>query len=159
MKVDPVFLKTDWVKAVRQGDKTRGRKLFGAQGLGCAKCHGITADAALNGGPSLAEAGRRFTTPHLVESILFPGKQVSPVFRTTLVVTTAGKTITGLVVGETADKLELLQPDATRITIPSTQVDERKLQDASPMPAGLVKTPDELRDILAYLLSENPPPP
>lgn len=159
VKVDPVFLKTDWVKAAREGDKMRGRKLFGSQGLGCAKCHGITADSALNGGPSLAEAGRRFSTPHLVESILFPNKQVSPVFRSTLVITKKGKTLIGLVVGETAEKVELLQSDATRINIPTTEVDERHLQETSPMPAGLLKTPDELRDILAYLLSENQLPP
>ena len=29
----------------------------------------------------------------------------------------------------------------------------------SPMPAGLVRTPAELRDLLAYLLSERPLPP
>ena len=159
VKVDPVFLKTDWIQEARKGDKVRGRKLFGAQGLGCAKCHGITADATLNGGPSLAEAARRFTTPHLVESILFPSKQVSPVFRGTQIITQQGKTYVGLLVGETAEKVELLQSDATRISIPASQVDERKLLETSPMPTGLVKTADELRDLLAYLLGDNPQPP
>ena len=40
------------------------------------------------------------------------------------------------------------------LTLPSL-----RLQATSPMPNGLVKTPDELRDLLAYLLSENPPAP
>ena len=38
-------------------------------------------------------------------------------------------------------------------------IDERKLQELSPMPQGLVKAPDELLDLLAYLLSDNPPAP
>ena len=65
----------------------------------------------------------------------------------------------GLLVGETAEKVELLQSDATRISIPASQVDERKLLETSPMPTGLVKTADELRDLLAYLLGDNPQPP
>jgi hypothetical protein len=43
-------------------------------------------------------------------------------------------------------------PDATRKTIATADVELRKVQDISPMPAGLVKTPDELRDLLAFLL-------
>jgi putative heme-binding domain-containing protein len=158
-QIDPEFFTTDWTVAVAKGDAERGRKLFSAQGLGCAKCHGVTADAAGNAGPSLADAMKRFTIPFLVESVLLPGKQVSPVFKATLVVTTAGKTHSGLVVGETAEKLEMILTDATRLTILKTDVEQRKLQEISPMPQGLVKTPQELRDLLAYLLSPNPAAP
>ena len=38
-------------------------------------------------------------------------------------------------------------------------IDERAVSQLSPMPHGLVKTPTELRDLLAYLLSERPMPP
>jgi hypothetical protein len=77
---------------------------------------------------------------------------VSPVFRATLFVLRDGKTFTGLVLGETSEKIELLLPDATRKTIAVSEVEERKVQNTSPMPAGLVKTPEELRDLLAFLL-------
>ena len=97
-------------------------------------------------------ARARFTVPYLVESVLEPSRTVSPVFRATLLVLRNGKTYSGLVVGETAAKIELLLPDATRKTVPVAEIEERKLQNLSPMPAGLVKTPDELRDLLAYLL-------
>jgi putative heme-binding domain-containing protein len=103
-------------------------------------------------GPSTGAAAR-FTVPYLVESVLLPNKMVSPVFRATAVVTKDGKTVSGLVVGETGEKLDLLLTDATRKTIPKSEIEERKLQETSPMPAGLVKTPDELRDLLVYILS------
>jgi putative heme-binding domain-containing protein len=77
---------------------------------------------------------------------------VSPVFRATLFVLRDGKSLTGLVLSETSEKVELLLPDATRKTIAVSEVEERKVQNVSPMPAGLVKTPDELRDLLAFLL-------
>ena len=69
-------------------------------------------------------------------------------------VTKDGKQTTGLVLGETGEKVELLLPDAKRVTFAKSDIEESKLQDISPMPAGLVKQPDELRDLLAFLLSE-----
>jgi putative membrane-bound dehydrogenase-like protein len=151
------FVDVDWTKAAAQGNATKGRQLFGA--LSCAKCHAVTADATTTGGPSLGEARKRFTVPYLVESILLPSKQVSPVFRASFVELKRGTSLTGLIVAETNDKIEVLLPDATRKTIAKSDIEERKLLEKSPMPAGIVKTPEELRDLLAYLLSENPMPP
>jgi putative heme-binding domain-containing protein len=156
-KVAPEFLDVDWPAEARKGDATRGRKLFGT--LGCAKCHAVAADQPGGGAPSLAEAKRRFTVPYVVESILLPSKQVAEPFRATTLSLADGKVVTGLVVGETADALEVLLPDASRKTIPKKDVDARKVSELSPMPAGLVKAPAELRDLLAYLLSDNPLPP
>jgi putative heme-binding domain-containing protein len=155
--VEAAFLKVDWPAAVAHGDVKRGRQLFAS--IGCVKCHAVTADAAGAGAPSLADARKRFTVPYLVESVLLPSKQVSPVFRATFIETKAGKSFTGLVVKETADVLELLLPDATRKEIAKKDVEDRKLLELSPMPSGIVKTPEELRDILAYLLSDSPQAP
>jgi putative heme-binding domain-containing protein len=155
--IDPAFLKIDWQKEVPKGKAENGRRLFGS--LGCAKCHAITADQQGGGAPSLAGTASRFTVPYLVESILLPSKQVADVFRSTLIVTKKGQSFSGLVVNETADRLELLQPDTERRTILKADIDERTVQDISPMPVGLVKKPEELRDLLAYLLSKNPLPP
>jgi putative heme-binding domain-containing protein len=151
-RVGPEFWTVNWPTAVRGGDVERGRKLFGVDGIGCAKCHAIDGRSAAVGGPSLAGASARFTVPYLVESVLTPSRTISPVFRATLFVLRDGKTISGLVLSETSGKIELLLPDATRKTIATADVELRKVQDISPMPAGLVKTPDELRDLLAFLL-------
>jgi putative heme-binding domain-containing protein len=131
--------------------------LFGT--LGCVKCHAIAPDQKGGGAPSLAEAGKRFTVPYLLESILLPSKQVADAFRATTLTTRGGLVFTGLVVNETADELELLLPDAARKTLRKSDIEERNLIAQSPMPAGIVKTPRELRDLLAYLLSDNPLPP
>lgn len=150
--VDPKFLAVNWLTEVKRGDVARGKKLFSAEGLGCAKCHAIQSDQPVTGGPSLMESALRFTVPHLVESVLAPSRLVSPVFKATLVITKDGKQISGLVIGETGEKLELLLPDAMRVTFAKSDIEESKLQDISPMPAGLVKQPGELRDLLAFLL-------
>ena len=61
--------------------------------------------------------------------------------------------MSGLVVGETAAIVELLQSDTTRKEIRKKDIEERTTTNLSPMPAGLVKKPQELRDLLVYLLS------
>jgi putative heme-binding domain-containing protein len=146
----------DWETALAAGDAERGRQLFSADALGCAKCHAILLNQAGGGGPSLADARRRFTVSQLVESILLPSKQVAPIFATTSILTDEGRTLAGLAVEENDERLVLLLPTAARVDVPKRGIEARKLQATSPMPHGLVKTPAELGDILAYLLSDAP---
>ncbi len=151
------FAKVNWAESIKTGDAGHGRKLFAS--LGCAKCHAITSDQRVVGAPSLAEAKRRFQIPHVVESVLAPSKQVAEAFRATQIVTTDGVTLSGLIVGESGETVELLLPDASRRSLNKREIDAREKTQLSPMPVGLVKTPDELRDLLTYLLSDNPTPP
>jgi putative heme-binding domain-containing protein len=156
-KVGAEFLTVEWNKKARMGDAERGRKLFGS--LGCAKCHAITPDQAGGGAPSLADVGRRFTPAYLVESILTPDKQVAEEFRATTINTLGGQILSGLVVRESPDELELLLPDTTRKIVRVADIEERKRSLTSPMPTGLVKTPLELIDLLTYMLGDRPTPP
>ena len=157
--IDPEFLSKDWQKIATTGDAARGRKLFGRDALGCVKCHAITPDQVVAGGPSLAGARSRFTVAHLVESILAPSRQVAPVYRASTIVTADGKISTGLVLTEDERQLELLQTDTARKIIAKSEIEEREQQATSPMPNGLIKEPGELLDLLTYLLSDNPPAP
>ena len=149
------FLRVNWPQVVAKGDPQHGRQLFDT--LACGKCHAVGAEQVATVGPSLAEASRRFTVAHLVESILLPSQQVSPMFRQTLVVTRDGEELAGLIVSETGDQLELVLPDASRRTIPTKTITVRRQLELSPMPAGLVTKPEELRDLLAYLLAPAKP--
>jgi len=157
--IGPEFLRVDWGAAVKAGDVERGRKLFSADGLGCAKCHAVLPSQKGGGGPSLAGALGRLTVSHVVESVLLPSKQVAPVFGTTSITTDEGQTFAGLLVEETDEQIVLLLPTAARQAIARRAIEDRKLQPLSPMPAGLVKTPEELRDLLAYLFSPQPKAP
>ncbi len=146
------FFTRDWAAEARRGDPRQGRKLF--EKLSCAKCHAVGTSPTGQGGPSLAQAAQRFTVPYLVESILDPSRKVSPVFRATGLLLRNGKQLQGLVVKETAQELELLLPDAKRVTVPKAQIEQRQLLPLSPMPQGLVRTAEELRHLLAFLLQQ-----
>jgi len=156
-KISPEFLSVNWDKEARSGNAERGRKLFAA--LGCAKCHAIVSDQAGGGAPSLADLGRRFTPAYVVESILTPDKQVADEFRTTIVMMVNGQKFSGLLVRETMAEIELLLPDTSRKVVKIADIEERTRSKTSPMPAGLMRTPAELRDLLTYLLSDRPAPP
>jgi putative heme-binding domain-containing protein len=151
------FASIDWPLEISKANAAEGRRLFGA--VGCSKCHAIAQEQKGGGGPSLAEARKRFTIAHVVESILLPSRQIAEPFRGTTIVTTQGQVLTGLIVAESPIEIELLLPDASRKTVRMNEIEERRRCELSPMPQGLVKTPHELRDLVAYLLSENPLPP
>jgi putative heme-binding domain-containing protein len=149
-EVPPEFLKVDWNTEWKKGDRAHGRQLFDS--LGCSRCHAISATSTGGGGPSLADAGKRFTVAYVVESILLPSKQVSPLFRGTLVRTKDGQIYYGLVIGETADTLDMRLQDTSLKTFKKADLTGRKQEERSPMPQGLVRTPVELRDLLAFVL-------
>ena len=80
-------------------------------------------------------------------------------FRGTQVVLADGREIVGLMVREASGEVEMLLPDTSRRVVKTANIEARRPLPTSPMPGGLVKTPDELRDLLAYLLSDHPLPP
>ena len=53
----------------------------------------------------------------------------------------------------------LLLADGTQKAMTKDEIEERSFAKISPMPAGVIRRPEELRDLLAYLLSAKPQPP
>ena len=153
-EIPPQFAKIDWTQEYKRGNRAHGHQLFDS--LGCSKCHAISNDAPGGGGPSLADAGKRFTVQYVVESILLPNKVVSPLFRWTVLRLNDGQVFNGLVIDETADKIDMRMPDTTLKTFSKSAVSARRQEDHSPMPQGLVRTPEELRDLLAFVLASDP---
>ena len=149
------FLGLDWGKEAARGDSNKGQELFSARG--CAVCHSIKPDDKGGGGPSLAGAGSRFNVNYLVESVMVPNKTVAPMFRWTLLRLKDDDDVAGLVTGETEDEIQLLLPAGVRRVVNRSDIAKREIQDRSPMPDGLIRTPNELRDLLAYLLLQKQP--
>jgi putative heme-binding domain-containing protein len=147
----PAFQKFDWAKEALKGDSGRGHELF--VNRGCVRCHSVkTADGG-SGGPSLAAAGSRFSASYLAESVMAPNAVVLPMFRWTAFGLKDGSEVDGLVVAESPEEVEVLMPSSLRQKILKEDITSRQIQNHSPMPEGLINTPDELRDLLAFLTS------
>jgi putative heme-binding domain-containing protein len=152
IELPEAFRNLDWQKEAERGDAKKGQDLFTTRG--CAVCHEIKPGDKGGGGPSLTGAGSRFNVAYLVESVMTPNKTVAPMFRWTLVRFKDDEEVAGLVTGETSDEIDLLLPAGIHRTVRKSAIASREIQDRSPMPEGMIQTPAELRDLLAFLLSQ-----
>jgi len=152
IELPETFRNFDWQTEAARGDSKKGQELFTTRG--CAVCHEIKPGDKGGGGPSLAGAGSRFNVAYLVESVITPNKTVAPMFRWTLVRFKDDEEVAGLVTGETSDEIDLLLPAGVHRAVRKGDIAKREIQDRSPMPEGMIQTPAELRDLLAFLLSQ-----
>lgn len=119
----------------------------------CANCHQV-AGQGKKVGPNLDAIGGRGLA-RLAEDLLAPNRNVDVAFRSTTVVTSAGKAFTGLIKSTEGAQLVLVDSNGKEISIAKDSVDQKVPSRLSPMPANLGETLTEqqFRDLLAYLLS------
>ncbi|AMV21950.1 PVC-type heme-binding CxxCH protein [Planctomyces sp. SH-PL14] len=135
------------------GDAARGQKLFTTRA--CIQCHGTR--TAL--GPDLRGAATRFSKQDLFTAIAFPSRDVSPRYQQTMVVTTEGKTFTGMVVYEAIDAVVLRNAANMTSRVEKKEIEQRRDLSTSIMPNGLLQglQPTDLADLYAYLRSQSAP--
>ena len=129
------------------GQSQRGQALF--QEHACLSCH----NARTAVGPDLSGIGTRFSRDDLFAAIVFPNRDVSPRYNTTLIETSRGKVLSGFVIYESVDGVTLLDSTNQTIRVESDQIDFRHELPTSLMPAGLLEglEPQDLADLYAYL--------
>jgi putative heme-binding domain-containing protein len=147
---------TALAKQVQSGRNfDRGRELFIA--AACQACHRLGNEGG-GVGPDLTAAGNRYTLRDLVENIVDPSKVISDQYESSILTLKNGNTVIGRI---TADEGGILQV-ATNPAAPGQTTDVRhdalKSRQVSPtslMPPGLINAmnPDEVADLLAYILS------
>lgn len=135
-----------------KGSAEAGKALFVSQS--CIACH-TYADGQTPQGPHLVDIGKRYSRKELVESVLDPNAKIAQGFDSWTVLTVDGKVQTGFVVLESAETLTLRGADGRRIEILQDDIDDRRKQEQSMMPKGLVDnlTTAQLADLMAYLES------
>ena len=137
--------------AQRSGDVANGRIVFHTTGT-CAKCH-VVNTIGQNVGPDLSEIGKKLTKPALLESILYPSAAISHNYETWTVLDADGNVVTGLLVSETPEEIQIKDEKGLVRTIRTADVEEKKKQDVSLMPADLQKvlSVQDLVDVVEYM--------
>lgn len=138
------------------GTSEAGAKVFEKN---CAACHRLAGKGG-KVGPDLDGIGIR-GLDRILEDTLDPNRNVDGAFRATVINTSEGKVITGLVLREEGDIVVLADDQGKELRIKSSDIEERKQSPLSPMPANVAEkvTEAEYYDLLQYLLSQKTAPP
>ena len=135
-----------------QGHIEEGRKIFFGKKAACSGCHAVE-DQGGKVGPDLTRIGAIRTGTDLLEAIALPSASFARGYRSYLVVTDSGRIYTGVISRESTDTVYLRTADLSEVRIARDEIEVMKESPTSIMPKGLEQrlTPQEIRDLLAYL--------
>jgi putative heme-binding domain-containing protein len=140
------------------GDAVRGRQLFFDEArTKCASCHTLDGKGG-DAGPDLSVIGGKFARPHLIESLLEPSRQIVEGFRASLIATTRGTILTGIIKAQSPHSITLVDAEGKPAVLSTAEVERRQESPLSLMPAGLENslTSQEFTDLIAFLESCRP---
>ena len=136
-------------------DFQRGQSLFAA--VRCASCHSMQNQGGAIG-PDLTQLGTRFSVKDMLTAIIEPNNAISDQYESKVFVLQDGSSIMGRLISEGEESYTVSQnpyaPQELR-DIPKDDVMEVKKSTVSIMPPGSlnVLNPDELNDLIAYLMA------
>ncbi|HJP01169.1 MAG TPA: c-type cytochrome, partial [Planctomycetota bacterium] len=132
---------------------TVGRNLFHA--ASCSACHRFDGEGGAIG-PDLTTVANKFSVPDILEAIIEPSKVISDQYGSHIVLDNDGRLAEGILV-EGEDEVTVYARDlaARATTFDRTEIVMIRESKLSQMPSGLIDglNPEELRDLLAYLVS------
>jgi len=136
----------------KDGDSRSGSKVYHRDSLACTKCH-VISGRGMKFGPELTAVGAGLPVEIIIESVVWPQRQIKEGYLSTSITTRDGLVVSGHLKHE--DSQRIIIEDAVtrrRRTLAPSQVQHR--QDASTiMPAGLTAqlSREELRDLVRFL--------
>ena len=124
----------------------------------CATCHKLHGSGAAVG-PDLTGAERK-NRELLVQNIVDPSAVIRQEFMSHVAVTKDGQVLTGLLAESTADTITLVDSKNQRTVLKRSDLEELKESPVSLMPEKLLDdlTDQQIRDLVAYLQTENDVP-
>ncbi len=134
------------------GDAASGRKIFFEKPeAACTRCHKVDNQGG-DVGPSLNGLMRQHDRAYILESILFPNRQIAPGFENVLVRMNDGDAFAGVLKSEDATTLVLNSPDSGLIHIKKADINSRR-KGLSAMPEGFerVLSKTDLRNLVEFL--------
>jgi putative heme-binding domain-containing protein len=122
----------------------------------CAKCHRLFGEGE-NIGPDLTAANRK-DQEYLLTSMVDPSSYIRPEYLSVQVFTTDGRVLSGIVTENTADSITLVDSKAEKTKLARSSIEELQTSQISQMPEDQLRalTPQQLRDLFAYLHSDGP---
>jgi putative membrane-bound dehydrogenase-like protein len=138
-----------------RGDVARGQALFRQH---CGICHTLFGEGN-KVGPDLTGADRK-NLDWLLPNVVDPSAVQRLEYANQVVVTTDGRTLTGVVTESGPESVTLADAKNVRTVLPRSQIEEMNPSAVSLMPEGILDQLDDqqLRDLFSYLQADGPPP-
>ena len=153
-KYSAEYLKMLAAEVKSKGDSVRGKKVYHKAGMTCVACHKIgESGGAL--GPALTMVGRALPLERIIESIVWPEREVKEGFNSTSVELKNGSLIQGYLRDETPQNIKLFNP-LTNLEQNIQKSGVKKIsRGGTLMPANLLATlkHQEKLDLYAYVAS------
>jgi len=130
------------------GDPQAGLAVFSKH---CAVCHKFQGEG-MNVGPDLTHANRG-DRQFLLVSLVDPSAVVRKEFQSSIVATTDGRILSGLLADQNPQSVTVIGAKNERTVVPRNLIDQIQDSPVSLMPENLYKelSPENLRDLFAYL--------
>jgi quinoprotein glucose dehydrogenase len=141
------------------GNAEAGRKIFMERpDASCVRCHRIHGKGG-DVGPDLAGIITRHDREYILESMLFPNKQIAPGFESLIVQMNDGRSFAGVVKKQTDQELTLItmeENDPVVVKLKQSDI-KKKVKGLSAMPEGLGKilSKQDIRNLVEFLATLN----
>jgi putative heme-binding domain-containing protein len=139
--------------AKARGDARRGAAVFRSPALACMSCHLVGGQGGTVG-PDLSAVGKCLPPEEIIESVLWPKRQVKPEYVAIAVTTGEGKLLQGYKESETEKELVLREPGTKNVHhLDKGQIDDRR-EVGTLMPDGLAAglSAEQRRDLIRFLM-------
>lgn len=136
------------------GNAEEGKRIFRERAdASCIRCHAVQKEGGVVG-PPLDGIGSKQNREYILESIIFPNAKIAPGYESAVIKTKSGKTVMGVVKGETGSEVTVMDADGNTIKVPKNEITSRE-KGLSPMPEGFRQSLSlkDLRDLVEYLAS------
>jgi quinoprotein glucose dehydrogenase len=137
------------------GNAVEGKKVFlDRPEAACIRCHKIGNDGN-EVGPALTGVGSGRTREYILESIVYPNKQITAGFETLIVTRKDGSSFAGIVKSENSNELILNSADAGLVKIKKSEIEKRD-RGLSGMPEGMgeILSKRDLRNLVEFLANQ-----
>ena len=140
------------------GDAAHGKEIFFGKGE-CSACHMISGEGGFLG-PDLSAYGSAMSVRTIREEIVRTKRNVQAGYRSAVLTTRDGDRLEGIVRNEDNFSLQLQAKDGSYHFYEKSELRSEQLLDQSLMPTNYSQrlSPDELNDLVSYLMNVGPAP-
>ena len=150
-KLSPDALLTSFKGSLTGGEPQIGRNIFFQhQTAQCIRCHSYD-DLGGEAGPRLNGIANRLSREQLLEALINPSARLAPGYGTVAITLKNGKTVSGVLQGETNTEVMVKVGDQPDTTIKKEQIAKRINSPSSMPEMRYLLTKREIRDVVSFL--------